>query len=451
MSAALAILLVSALVGGQAATAEESPRAPKSSGGVVASGGASPQGSPVPSNWLLAFNYYRTMAGLPDVSEDTVTEDPPGSGFTWSEGGVLHSKWMVKNQTIAHDEPNDSPFRTEAGDLAGQNGNVMISGNIDLAARKAIESWITAPFHAIGMLDPFLLTTGFGEYSEGGDTYKYGATVDVLRGRDATPAPETWPVMFPGDGTTVHLDRYPGGEQPDPLAPVNGACNSLDAPTGLPIYLLTDDEEEYQSATFMRGTTNLSFCAYDDDGYSGSEPGDGGMGPRNAIFLIPTNPLTSERQFHVSITTNQDTYSWSFETGDTKPPTSRVTKPGKNDVVDQDNLEKIIGTASNDAGPVHVAVGGTKGTSAFKCRFLKNDGTLTAMRPCEDQVWLKANGGANWARKLNGKLPPTFHPTKGQIYDLKYYYVFSRATDEVGNVEKEPEFTGKYFAFFVKP
>ena len=50
--------------------------------------------------------------------------------------------------------------------------------------RKFVEQWITAPFHAAGMLDPKLATTGFGAYRRAGATpWPAAATLDVIRGR----------------------------------------------------------------------------------------------------------------------------------------------------------------------------------------------------------------------------------------------------------------------------
>lgn len=435
-------LLVTALLSSQSAVADRSSevRAPRGLTEAV----TSPLGAPVPAQWLKAFNHYRALAGLPPVTEDTVTLS---SGFTWSNGARKHSKYMVF-EGITHYESTSSPFYTAEGDSAGRNGNVMTSSLYETTSRSAIESWITAPFHAIGMLDPKLARTGYGEFKKQRNGNQFGATVDVLRGLEASAGPGvTFPIMFPANDKTVYLDRYPGGEIPDPLTAANGQCNSYAAPTGLPIYLLLDSEEELQSTSFKRGANDLDHCAYDDDGYTGSEPGDSGMGPRNAIFLIPKKPLASERRFHVSITTSGGTYSWFFRTGDIKAPWSKVKKPASSQLYDRDTLSKIVGTASGDTQRVHTAIGATELGSNFKCRFLKADGSFTSKRDCSRQVWLKATGKANWSRALSKKLPPTYPQGK---YAADYYYVFSRAADEVGNVEIEPEYTGKYHAFHVK-
>jgi hypothetical protein len=53
-----------------------------------------------------------------------------------------------------------------------------------------------APFHAVGILDPELATTGFGSYREEGGYVEMGAALDVVRGLDTIPATVTWYLFF---------------------------------------------------------------------------------------------------------------------------------------------------------------------------------------------------------------------------------------------------------------
>src|SRR5258708_24213627 len=86
-----------------------------------------------------------------------------------------------------------------------------------------------APFHAMGMMDPRLATTGFGSYrqSPSPSTWQMGAAVDV---GDGMTAPGQYPVLFPGNGSTEPLTRYSGNEFPDPTPACPGA-------TGLPLFV----------------------------------------------------------------------------------------------------------------------------------------------------------------------------------------------------------------------
>jgi hypothetical protein len=177
------------------------------------------------------------------------------------------------------------------------------------------------------------------------------------------------------------------------------------------------------------------------------------MAPRNAIFLIPKNPLASEKTFNVSITTDggpsegDQVYSWSFETGDVKAPTSKVVKPAHAKSYDQDDLNKVNGTASGESERVNVSIAGLKNVGDWTCKFLKANGTFSALRSCFDQLWLKANGTANWSRKFGTKLPPA-----GTGGTFKQYMAVSQAIDEVGNVERDPDLAPiDVNVFFITP
>ena len=170
------------------------------------------------------------------------------------------------------------------------------------------------------------------------------------------------------------------------------------------------------------------------------------MADRNTIFLIPKKPLASEKRFYVEIETADDTYNWSFNTGDTKPPRTKITKPEMRGNYDQDRLEKIVGTASGDTERVNVAVARhINGT--VKCRFLKPNGDFTGKRQCyRDIPWVKARGTSDWSWRLPRKLPPSV-----QGGDYSAYLAFSQAIDEVGNEEPTPPQTNKFTLFTVDP
>ncbi|MEI8240869.1 MAG: CAP domain-containing protein, partial [Actinomycetota bacterium] len=121
---------------------------------------------------LTAVNYFRAMAGLPAVTENS----------TWSAADKNHSTWMLYNG-IAHYETPGTAFYTASGDEAGKTGNVAVSSDINATARSHVELWMTGPFHAIGILRYNLASVGFGmATSTTSPRWHSAATLDVIHG-----------------------------------------------------------------------------------------------------------------------------------------------------------------------------------------------------------------------------------------------------------------------------
>ena len=175
----------------------------------VSAAAPSPAFIPPTADWLTTVNYFRAMSGL-----GSVVEDP-----TMSAGAQQHSCYMLYNG-ISHDETPGLPGYTPEGDVAGNNGNVAVSSQINTSARSHVELWMSGPFHAIGILRPNLQSTGFGKCDmDSTPTWHSGATLDVIRGLGSAPRPST-PILFPGNGTTTHLDRFVV-ESPSPMTYCN--------------------------------------------------------------------------------------------------------------------------------------------------------------------------------------------------------------------------------------
>jgi hypothetical protein len=171
--------------------------------------------------WLVRLNQWRTSTGLSTLTENSV----------WSQGDYDHSLYMVKNDLVTHYETPGVPYYTTAGDAAAQNGNIEVSATTSTTDTYAIDWWMAAPFHAMGMMDPRLTQTGFGSYREVKSGWDAGFTLDTIRGNSFQGG--SYPVYFPGNGSTEPLTTYFGGEYPDPLQ----ACKPYTAPTGLPIFI----------------------------------------------------------------------------------------------------------------------------------------------------------------------------------------------------------------------
>lgn len=246
------------------------------------------------STWLDRFNAWRASANLPALIENT----------TWSAGDYSHSLYMVKNDLVTHYETPGVPYYTAAGDTAARNSNIEVSSTTSATDDGAIDWWMGAPFHALGMMDPRLTQTGFGAYRQVKSGWQTGFSVDVLRGNSFSGG--TYPVFFPGDGSVEPLRSYSGNEFPDPLQ----ACPGYSVPTGLPVFVQVGGNVSTTvgAHAFTGGGVPLQHCVIDSNSPSvGSS-----LTSRGAVILIPRQPLQPGVLYQVALTVNNVPYTWSF-------------------------------------------------------------------------------------------------------------------------------------------
>lgn len=242
----------------------------------------------------MRFNEWRVSLGLTTLTENT----------TWDTGDYDHAVYIVKNNLITHYETPGTPYYTTDGDTAARNSNIYVSSSTATTDAQAIDWWMQAPFHAMGMMDPRLTSTGFGSYREVKSGWDMGAAVDVLRGNSFSGG--TYPVYFPGKGTVVPLATYGGGEYPDPLQ----ACPGYSAPTGLPTFIQVGGNvaTSVTAHSFTGNGVALAHCVIDSNtAIVGS-----GLATRGGVILIPQAPLTPGVNYTVNLTVNGSAYKWSF-------------------------------------------------------------------------------------------------------------------------------------------
>lgn len=241
-------------------------------------------------DWLATINRYRAAAGLAAVS------DQPA----WDVGLERHLTYMASTPSqyftgqyqSAHTENPDSPFYSNDGTTEAGYSD-LIQGAA-FSPLQAVNEWLTAPFHAIGILRPQLRQVALAEAPSTGD-----AGLDVIQGLDYNRPAATAPILFPGPGVTTDLLTF-GGERPDPLE----TCGwQQDGPVGLPlIIMLPRDAARALSAsvtgpTGTESTGNGGLCIVDKHTYHSSDPVYGPnaryiLNTDHAVILIPRDPLT---------------------------------------------------------------------------------------------------------------------------------------------------------------
>lgn len=267
-----------------------------------------PQPHGAPTDWLGYTNHRRSLGGLAPVTENA----------SWSQGCDLHSTYMVKNNIIAHSEDPNHPYYTPEGDAAAGNSNLMVSTYVNTSELAAIDMWLTGPFHGLGVLDPRLQSTGFGFYREADGSFEMGACFDIYRGASSTPPAAQFPIRWPGEGSVMPYLSYNGGEAPDPLA----SCSGYSAPSGPPIYLMLGTGSinvNVSASSFSRGGQSLEHCVLTENSYTNpngtyQDLGRWALGYRDAVVIMPRQPLLANSTYSVSVTASGQTYRWSFST-----------------------------------------------------------------------------------------------------------------------------------------
>ena len=237
------------------------------------------------ASWIATVNWYRSMAHVPPVVEEPA----------WSDGLAAHLAYLNDTPAAlkagpyasAHTENPASPAYTADGAAAGASADIYFGAAA--SEQAAVEAWMAAPFHAIGILRSNLQRAGFAATSA-------GAALDVVRGLNGPAA--TRPVLWPGDGSRVALSQA-GPESPDPLQ----SCPGFSAPAGLPLIALLPSAPGAGTTATLRlpdGRTLVAgtdLCVITGPTFRST---DATYGPAaaavlngdHAVVIIPRSPLT---------------------------------------------------------------------------------------------------------------------------------------------------------------
>ena len=289
-------------------------------GGANARATSSPSPGAAPS-WLNEINRYREAAG-----ETPVIDNP-----AWDAGLLDHLRYLVKTPSkyftgayqSAHTENPASPYYTQAGATEAESSDLALGGVT--SALNAVDEWLTAPFHAVGMLRPQLT-----EVALAADATTGYAGLDVIQGLNPVAPAASAPILFPGPGVATNLLTFNGGEEPTPLE----TCGWLrfTPPFGLPLVMLLPQTPAIGLTATLRGpnatesTAAHTLCIVDENTYHSSDPVYGPTGldilqGDHAVFLIPRHALAPGSYRAIVSAPGQPDISWSFSATGPRPRT----------------------------------------------------------------------------------------------------------------------------------
>lgn len=262
--------------------------------------------------WLKRVNQHRASAGLAPVT----------SNSGWTEGCRKHAEYMVKARSLGHSEDPGSPWASADGAACGAVANVAAgSGSQPLTPPSdadVIDTWMTGPFHGLGLVDPRLTQLAYGRHDERGPAgYRWAAALDVLRGLGAGSG-AVYPVTWPGPLGSTDLTAYRAPEYPDPLA----SCAGFTLPAGLPILVQLGPvgaPVQVTSSTLSVGGRLLEHCVFSEASYvhgdgAAQQLGRSVLGSRGAVVVMPRHPLERGQRYAVAVVTSTQTVSWEFST-----------------------------------------------------------------------------------------------------------------------------------------
>jgi len=256
-------------------------------------------------NWLERLNRYRAAAFLPPVVEDPAL----------SAAVLQHAHYMVLHGVLKHSQKRRESGATPEGAAAAAVSNLAGSIHSTEPDWWAVDTWMQAPFHALGILDPALQQVGFGIDRAPRGRIQTAAGLDVTRGRATVPPVITYPIVWPADGASVPLGTH-SAEYPSPLT----SCAGYKAPTGLPLIIQlapTADAPHVTGSWITEGGQLLAHCIFAESTYSNRD-GDQKrlarsiLAAHNAIILIPREPLRSGSSYRAVVEVNGLQIDWTF-------------------------------------------------------------------------------------------------------------------------------------------
>ncbi|NOR83482.1 MAG: hypothetical protein GQ526_08325, partial [Ardenticatenales bacterium] len=141
------------------------------------------------------------------------------------------------------------------------------------------------------------------------------------------------------------------GENPDPLT----SCPGYTAPAGLPIILQIGAGElspSVSSHSLKEGDTELEHCTLDETTYVNPNPdlqrlGRSTLNSRDAVVIIPREPLAPGGTYTVSVTVNGQTITWSFTVSAAAASAQSIAALSQDLAASQFGSDRLIPTRSD--------------------------------------------------------------------------------------------------------
>ena len=258
------------------------------------------------AGWLETLNYYRLSSGV-----DPVTENPAQSA-----AALKHSIYLAKSDPKyfsgqylnPHTENPSSPYYTLEGANSGTN-LTSIGRESD-----AIDSWMQAPLHAIGLLRDNLKTTGYATaLNERTGVYHTG--LDVING---LVGQRKKIITFPGDGSSTRLYKFTG-ESPDPRESCGKDWKEF---RGLPIFasFLSSPSRDITGKVVTPSGNTLSpgtdLCIVSEYSWVSTDPvisyGIEIIRGEHMVLVIPKSPLAAGKHSVTLSGSGMAPLNWSF-------------------------------------------------------------------------------------------------------------------------------------------
>ena len=166
---------------------------------------------------------------------------------------------------------------------------------------------MTGPFHAIGMLRPNLTQSAFGSCvnENSPTTWKAGGTLDVIRGLNYRGPKSTQPIVFPGDGATLPLNRFIT-EYPNPMT----LCG-WGGTAGLPLIAMMPNGVSGATSSLVGPSGPVQTCTLHQGNTGANATAQAILRSDNAVVVMPRDVLANGT-YTATVDTPGGSATWSF-------------------------------------------------------------------------------------------------------------------------------------------